>query len=95
MQKFLEQVADYYMEPERRSHMEDYIFVFPNRRSGRFLKRYIQQRASDTMFMPRFVTIGSLVARMSGVSEASQRKCLFELYAAYREVLASHGGKRF
>lgn len=92
MQKFLEQVADYYMEPERRSHMEDYIFVFPNRRSGRFLKRYIQQRASDTMFMPRFVTIGSLVARMSGVPEASQRKCLFELYAAYREVLASHGG---
>lgn len=91
MRKFLEQVADYYMEPARRSHIEDYTFVFPNRRSGRFLKRYIQQRADGTMFMPRFVTIGSLVARMAGTPEASQRKSLFELYAAYRDVLAALG----
>lgn len=92
MSKFLEQVADYYMEPARRSHIEDYTFVFPNRRSGRFLKLYIQQRAPGVMFMPRFVTIGSLVARLAGKPEASQLTSLFELYAAYREVLESHGG---
>lgn len=91
MSGFLEQVADYYMAPERLRRIEDYTFVFPNRRSGRFLKRYIQLRSPATMFMPRFTTIGSLVARLSGSTEVPQRRALFELYAAYRAVLEKRG----
>ncbi|MDE6136190.1 MAG: hypothetical protein K2F97_01795, partial [Muribaculaceae bacterium] len=88
---FLEQVADYFMTPGRRSHLEDYVFVFPNRRSGRFLKRYMQQRISGTAFMPRFMTVGALMARLADRTEASQRECIFELYDAYREALAAIG----
>ncbi|MDE6269915.1 MAG: hypothetical protein K2M12_03545, partial [Muribaculaceae bacterium] len=91
MPGFLEQVADYYMMPERFRHIEDYTFVFPNRRSGRFLKRYIQQRSPATMFMPKFTTIGSMVARLSACPEAPQRRSLFELYASYRDVLNARG----
>ena len=33
--KFLEQVADYYAMQAQRIRLEDYVFVFPTRRSGR------------------------------------------------------------
>ncbi|MBJ2167039.1 MAG: PD-(D/E)XK nuclease family protein [Muribaculaceae bacterium] len=90
--KFLEQVADYYAMQAQRIRLEDYVFVFPNRRSGRFLKRYLQQRIIGTSFMPRFITMGAFVARMADVAEASETECLFELYDAYRETIAERGG---
>ncbi|MDE6453931.1 MAG: PD-(D/E)XK nuclease family protein [Muribaculaceae bacterium] len=90
--KFLEQVADFYLSPASRHRIEDIIFVFPNRRSGRFLKRYMQQRISGTSFMPRFATIGALVSRFAAVPEAPRRDCIFELYDVYRDVLASRQG---
>ena len=89
--KFLEQVADFFVAPPRRNHLEDYVFVFPNRRSGRFLKRYVQQRVEGTCFMPRFVTIGALVAKLAGNPEAPGRECLFELYDAYRDTITAAG----
>jgi len=94
MRKFLEQIADWYLSPSHPGKIENYVFVFPNRRSGRFLKRYMQQRISGTSFMPSFVTIGAFVARMAEYPEASHRDCLFELYDAYRETAAASGGSR-
>lgn len=89
--KFLEQVADFYTDRHAARRLEDYVFVFPNRRSGRFLKRYMQQRIVGTSFMPRFITIGAFVARLAECPEIPHRDALFELYDAYRDTLASYG----
>lgn len=89
--RFLEQIADRFLMPAYADRLADIVFVFPNRRSGRFLKRYMQQRIKGTSFMPRFITVGAFISRLAGTPEASRRDCLFELYEAYLEAIASRG----
>ena len=40
MNPFLQQVARHYLDVQG---LEDYCFVFPNRRSGQFFTHYLQQ----------------------------------------------------
>lgn len=87
-QKFLEQIADYYTDPARLGNLADITFVFPNKRSAMFLKRYIQQRVvGGNVLMPRFSTFSRLASRIVRVAEASHFEKLFLLYSAYRQVL--------
>ncbi len=88
---FLVQIADRYVSPAEKHHLEDYVFVFPNKRSARFLKHYMQQRVRGTSFMPRFTTLGALMSRFSDFPEVRHNEALFELYDAYREALAAAG----
>lgn len=88
--KFLEQIADYYTSPGKAIDLADYTFIFPNKRSAMFLKRYIQQRVGDkAVFMPRFTTFGRFAAKIVRVSEASRFERLFMLYDAYRRTVDS------
>lgn len=91
--KFLEQIAAYYIDSDR--DMSGYTFVFPNKRSAMFLKKYMQERASrrssTPLFMPRFVTMGRLMSRFAAVPEMDRREQLFLLYDCYRRVLARLG----
>ena len=89
--KFLARIADYYMSEVAGIHLEDYVFVFPNKRSARFLKHYMQQRVKDTSFMPRYTTLGALLSRFSDYPEVKHNEALFDLYDAYREALAASG----
>ena len=88
--KFLEQVADYYVQ--RPGDLADVTFVMPNKRSGMFLKRYIQQRiTAKVAFMPRFTTFGRLAAISSNLREAPRYDKLFTLYNTYLKVLSDNG----
>lgn len=86
--KFLEQIADYYTEPGRIEMLADITFIFPNKRSALFLKRYIQQRVSNRFtLMPRFTTFSRFTSRTVRVAEASHYELLFLLYRSYRQAL--------
>ena len=86
---FLQQVARHYVEHQ---HLEDYCFVFPNRRSGQFFIHYLQQeyvavdgRMGRRMphLMPSVTSINELVARLTGTVAATDVEMLFALYDAY------------
>ena len=86
--KFLEQIADYYTSPKRKGDLAEIVFIMPNKRSGMFLKRYIQQCVgTHATFMPRFMTLSRFVAVHAHVTEAERYDKLFTLYKAYRQVL--------
>ena len=92
--KFLEQIADYYTSAERVKHLPDITFIFPNKRSAMFLKRYIQQRVTGNFsFMPRFTTFRRFAAQTVRVAEASRFESLFMLYNAYRQALLEKGAE--
>lgn len=93
MQKFLEQVADYYVcKLKSTEDLADYIFIMPNKRSALFLKRNIQERLPrGTNFMPRLTTFGKFLSRRSPLIDASHDDKLFTLYNCYRKVLEHHG----
>ena len=91
MTPFLQQVAKHYVEQSQ--HLEDFCFVFPNRRSGQFFIQYLQQElfAADSIkgiaqqphLMPCVTSISELVARLTGTVTASDIEMLFALYDAY------------
>ena len=88
MTPFLQQVAGHYIGVQ---HLEDYCFVFPNRRSGQFFTHYLQQLLANgsptPRLLPRVTTINDLVAELTGTVVASDIEMTFALYEAYCHVL--------
>lgn len=91
MLPFLQQVARYYLEA---TGLEDYCFVFPNRRSGQFFTHYMQQElaAGDARphLLPRVTTINDLVAELTHSVTATDIEMIFALYDAYSKVMGDH-----
>jgi len=79
---FLEAVADRYA---RRKSLERTCFVFPNRRSATFFKRYLGKAAGKPVFVPNVLTIDELFARIAGKQETPEKARL--LYALYQEYI--------
>ncbi len=91
---FLRQIAAAYCAPAEIDNLGRYCFVFPNRRSSLFFRRYLLDefnRLGRPAFIPSFTTISDLVARYSQGVEASRYEQLFALYESYRRVLDRHG----
>lgn len=86
MTAFLKQVADHY------SHSEDFsrtLFIFPNRRSLAFFRKYLCERArmeSKVRLLPVLTTVSDFYTNLSGLREADNITLLTMLYDAYREV---------
>lgn len=90
--KFLQQVANYYIGCKSPEDFADIIFICPNKRSAMFLKSYTQQRVKgEAVLMPRFTTFGKFISRRAVLPEGSRNDRLFTLYTAYRKVLKRHG----
>lgn len=93
MKAFLRQVAQHYLEAQA---LEDYCFIFPNRRSGQFFAHYLQQElvAADQLngvvkahLMPRVTSINELVAELTGTVAATDIEMMFALYDAYCKAM--------
>ena len=80
--KFLEAVAARYAG---RTSLERTCFVFPNRRSGTFFKRYLGIRAGKPVFVPNVLTIDELFSKIAGISETREKARL--LYVLYQEYI--------
>ena len=86
--KFLEAVAARYAG---RPSLERTCFVFPNRRSSTFFKRYLGLAAAKPLFVPSMCTIDELFQRISGLRPVDKVPALDRLYRLYRELLQENG----
>ena len=59
MSSLLRQIAQYFHE---KSNLQDYCFVMPNHRSGKFLERELSLTAKGTFIMPEVLTINDFVS---------------------------------
>lgn len=87
--RFLEQIADYYIG--KGMDLADCCFVFPNKRSAMFMRKYIKERLDTVSFLPKLTTMSNFITLFNDSSQATQRELLFSLYDAYRRVLSRHG----
>lgn len=87
--KFLEQVSRYFVDGH--ADLSKWIMVFPNKRSGMFMKKYMHETLVKTSakpaFMPRFVTMGNFITRFAPRPEMPRREQIFLLYDCYRNLL--------
>ena len=86
--KFLEAVAARYAG---RKSLERTCFVFPNRRSAVFFRKYLGERAGRPLFVPAMRTIDELFQDISGLKPVEKVPALDRLYRLYRDLLAEEG----
>ncbi len=79
---FLKQVAEIYLANER-DNLQDYCFVFPNKRSATFFSDFLREAAGSTIISPPATTISDFVASFSDLIEANRYEQLFTLYNEY------------
>ncbi|MBO4803534.1 MAG: PD-(D/E)XK nuclease family protein [Muribaculaceae bacterium] len=89
MTPFLLQVARHYIGAP---NLEDYCFVFPNRRSGQFFADYMQKEFAATSgkcprLMPSVISINELVTRLTDSVVATDIEMIFALYEAYCQAM--------
>ncbi len=81
----MKQVAERYYENGR---MEGCCFIFPNRRSMTFFRKYLSEAVSSgngvPMFMPQMMTENDFFCKVSGMRPTDRITLLVELYECYR-----------
>ena len=91
---FLQQVVNHYIG---QPGLEDYCFVFPNRRSGQFFVHYLQEslvaadnaarRYNAPHLLPCVTSINDLVGEITGTAVATDIEMMFALYDAYCQAM--------
>ena len=84
---FLKQVAAHYLATD----IEGTCFVFPNRRSAVFFRKYLgdllrEGGADRPMHAPRSLTINDFFYQVQGGEVTDRIRLLLELYASYKAV---------
>ena len=89
MKPFLKQVADHYYG---RGDIERLCFVFPNRRSMAFFRKWLGEAVACAgagarpLIAPQMLTINDFFFRAAGMQQADRVTQLLELYECYREL---------
>ena len=72
--------------------LRGYCFVFPNRRSSLFFRRYLGEAAEKPIFSPAITNINDLFASLSGLRSLDRITLLHRLYTVYREKVEGFDG---
>jgi len=85
---FLKQVADHYY---RLGDIGSRCFVFPNRRSMVFFRKYLAEAVADDpmaspVIIPDMLTINDLFFKVSGAQPADRVRLLLDLYGCYSQL---------
>ena len=80
---FLRSVANAFVKEAGLSELQDYCFIFPNRRSWLFFRKYLSEQAQAPCFVPAFLTIDELFGRLAGLVPLDRISLLYRLYCEY------------
>jgi hypothetical protein len=89
---FLKQIAKLFYD-KHGAEVHRLAFVFPNRRSGVFFRKYLSEVATGPVFSPSILTINDLFYRLNPKQPADRIKLLFLLYDIY--IRQSGSGETF
>lgn len=85
MKTFLNQIADYLYE----NHQEDLgevCIVFPNRRAGLYLKKYLSEKFNKNIWLPQIFAIEDFISNLSSVTLVDNLTLIFELHEIHRDI---------
>lgn len=85
--EFLRQVAEHYYSD---GSIQNRCFIFPNRRSLAFFKKYlgaeVAASGSGPVSAPKMYTVNDFFAHLAGVGASSRIQLLLELYGCYSKL---------
>ena len=84
---FLRQVAEHYLE----RGLHTYLFVFPNKRSIAFFKKYVSDELNEMgggpVIAPAMMGVSDFFSAMTGRRSADRITLLLKLYESYRRIV--------
>ena len=83
--KFLEKVAAF-LAQESGGDLSKTVVVFPNHRSGIFLKKFLVEVLPTNSWLPEILTIDDLMLRLSGLTLADPLVVDFELFKIHQKI---------
>ena len=83
MDPFLKQVARHYADSPQ---LEQYCFVFPNRRSLVFFRKYLGLQLGKPVMSPQMYTINDFFYKVYSVHATDRLHLLLELYDCYKDL---------
>jgi len=86
MKIFLDILAKHLLQ-KHGAGLSDFTLVFPNRRSGLFFRRYLNEYAEKTMWVPEMLTINELIQELSVLQIADPMDIQFDLYDIYSKMI--------
>ncbi|HIZ87030.1 MAG TPA: PD-(D/E)XK nuclease family protein [Candidatus Coprenecus pullistercoris] len=84
--EFLRSVAELFYSVSG-GELRNYTFVFPNRRSALFFRRYLGECAGRPVFAPRLTNINDLFTSLSGLRPLDRITLLYRLYTVHKDRL--------
>lgn len=92
--QFLRMVAKAYVR-HAAEKLQEYAFVFPNRRSMKFFSKYMGEEYGKVygkpLLSPRLITINDLFGELSGLAPADHVEALYVLYKNYMTLRPESG----
>ncbi len=88
MKPFLQQVAQLFFQ-KYSNNLSDFVFVFPNRRTGVFFQRYLAIEAGSPILSPQITTINNLFGKLTDLKQIDRTSLLFRLYHIYADLTKS------
>lgn len=82
-EKFLEGVARYFADKS----LNDFTFIFPNRRSSVFFKKYLGESRNGVLFSPKILTVSELFSFAKDASVAHYLTLLVTLWEEWNKLL--------
>jgi len=82
---FLEKVASF-LAGEKAGDLSKTVVVFPNHRSGIFLKKFLREVLSKNSWLPDIMTIDELMLYLSGFTMADPVVLDFELFKIHQKI---------
>ena len=83
MVPFLKQVAQHYV---LNGDIGNKCFIFPNRRSMVFFKKYLGESLTHPVITPKMMTINDFFFTVSSKNQADRVTLLLELYECYKNL---------
>ena len=71
---------------EKNLQLDDLYFILPSKRAGVFLKHYLSELLSQSIFAPQILSIEEFVEELSGLNSLTNTDLLFKLYSTYLTV---------
>ncbi|MCK9616840.1 MAG: PD-(D/E)XK nuclease family protein [Lentimicrobiaceae bacterium] len=85
VQPFLLKTAEYLID-NYGNNISNLCVVFPNRRAGLFLQKYLGRKLKETIFLPSVFSSGDFMMKMADCRLVDPIALLFELYAVHCSI---------
>ena len=93
MKYFVEKIAEKILQ-NTCYQTDKSIIVFPNRRAGVFLRKYLKA-SKKPIFMPQIIGMDDFVENTSGMKIVKNEFLLFELFRIHKEISLNNNNDKY